>query len=118
MGYFVSDRFPYAQGPAGPFSSYLGTPNLRNAGTSAASVRSGLSFYRTNENVQRNYIHRTNLGADVTVNTPLLLGGIAALGLAMFLLGGKSLPKLRARRVGRLRKRHARLGAEIRRLEA
>lgn len=116
VGYYVSDRFPYPQGPAGPFPAYAGFPRLDRRYTSIGDVRA-LGFYRTNENIQRNYVRGRQLG-DLTLNTPLLLGGMAALAAAFFLLGGKTVPKMRARRAGRLRKRHARLGEEIRRLEA
>src|ERR1700719_4074255 len=104
IGYYVSDRFPWPQGPEGPFPSYVGFPNLAGRVTSAADVRSGMGFYRTNENIQKNYVRGRQLG-DLTLNTPTLLGGMAALAAAFFLLGGKTVPKIRARRAGRLRKR-------------
>lgn len=44
LGYYTSDRFPYPQGPGGPFDNFPGTPYLANApfgATSAAAVRAG-----------------------------------------------------------------------------
>lgn len=44
LGYYVSDRFPYPQGPGGPYDNFPGTPYLANgpfAPTSAAAVRAG-----------------------------------------------------------------------------
>jgi hypothetical protein len=44
LGYYVSDRFPFAQGTGGPYDQFPGTPYL-NAGpfaaTNATAVRSG-----------------------------------------------------------------------------
>ena len=44
LGYYVSDRFPFAQGAGGPYMNYPGNPYLANApfaATSAAAVRAG-----------------------------------------------------------------------------
>jgi hypothetical protein len=44
LAYYVEDRFPYAQGAAGPYSLFPGNPSLANPpfpATSAAAVRAG-----------------------------------------------------------------------------
>lgn len=44
LGYYVSDRFPFPQGPGGPYDPFVGTPALSTppfATTSAAGVRAG-----------------------------------------------------------------------------
>jgi hypothetical protein len=50
LGYYISDRFPYPQGTAGPFDAYPGTPYLSNPpfpSTSAAAVRAGAAAAAT-----------------------------------------------------------------------
>lgn len=44
LGYYVSDRFPYPQGPGGPYDQYPGTPYLAAGpfqATNATAVRAG-----------------------------------------------------------------------------
>jgi hypothetical protein len=44
LGYYVSDRFPFAQGPGGPYDPFVGSPALSTppfSTTSAAGVRAG-----------------------------------------------------------------------------
>lgn len=44
LGYYVDDRFPYAQGAGGPYANFPGNPSLANPpfpATSAAAVRAG-----------------------------------------------------------------------------
>jgi hypothetical protein len=45
LGYYVSDRFPFAQGAGGPYATFPGNPylaaNAPFAATSAAAVRAG-----------------------------------------------------------------------------
>lgn len=44
LGYYVSDRFPFAQGPGGPYDPFVGSPSLATppfSTTSAAGVRAG-----------------------------------------------------------------------------
>lgn len=85
MGYFLSNRFPYPQDAAGPFPSYVGAPFLKSHSNSIADARYGLSYYRTNENVQRNYRVRGGmLGALSAVDSPIVLGGFAVAALAWF----------------------------------
>jgi hypothetical protein len=87
VGYYASDRFPYPQNQGGPFNAFPGSPYLAPHSVSAADVRAGMSFYRTNENVIRNYATRSTLGAtaidptsiDLTDSgTLLMLAGVGA----------------------------------------
>jgi hypothetical protein len=44
LAYYVDDRFPFAQGPGGPYANFPGNPSLANPpfpATSAAAVRAG-----------------------------------------------------------------------------
>ena len=44
LGYYISDRFPYPQGPGGPYGQFPGTPYVgapQFANTSASAVRAG-----------------------------------------------------------------------------
>lgn len=44
LGYYVDDRFPFAQGAGGPYGNFPGNPSLANPpfpATSAAAVRAG-----------------------------------------------------------------------------
>jgi hypothetical protein len=91
-----------------------------------------LGFYRPNQAMQRVYsgypglsgmgappvlsiaqmkqvAPLSGLGADVSVDPKLLLGGVGLLAAGMFLLGGKHGPRLRKRKAARLRRRLAAL---------
>jgi hypothetical protein len=52
-----------------------------------------------------------SLSAPVTLSPVVLLGGIAAIGLALFLIGGRAIPAARAAEASRLRKRISALQA-------
>jgi hypothetical protein len=74
----------------------------------------GLRYFRPNYAMARGMYGLGQLEVDPTI----LLVGVGALALGMFLFGTKHGPKLRARKAARLRKRHAALGARLRELEA
>ena len=90
---------------------------------------SSLGFYRPNQAMNRQiYSGRVplaglgraarrprlhGLGDGVTFDPTLMLGGIGVLALAMFLLGGRAVPKIRARRRRSLERKRARLSERI-----
>ena len=73
----------------------------------------GLGFFRPNQAINRGIYRAYGMGQDTTaaVDLPTLALGVGALAAAFFLLGGKTIPKIRKRRVHRLRRKLAALEA-------
>lgn len=107
LSYFLNQPFPVRQNASdGPYPKF---PGINGP---------GLAFYRPNQAVERVYTTRAalnglggGLGADISLDSNLLIGGAIALALGFFLFGGRAVPKLRDRRRRRLR-------AKLKRLEA
>ena len=116
VGYYVGDAFPFGQGNSGPYQTFPGTPGIPSGAVICPPVKhKGLGYYRPNQAFVQGRV-LSGLGLDVQPTT--LLIGIGALGVALFLLGGKVAPKLRRRRAAGLRRRRESLSRRIAALEA
>lgn len=94
--YAQGDRFPYPQGNAGPYETFICRPNLDNPpfpvaqpGAICAAGCGRMNFYRPNQALMRNVIRGGMQGlGDSSVSMPLLLGGIGVALVAGWLALG------------------------------
>jgi hypothetical protein len=100
MRYYASDRFPYAQGPGGPYEIYPSTPGLDNPpfqsfpisqpGAICAAGSTKLNFFRPNQALVRGVVGRQasiGLGDGSLPIVPLAIAG----GALLFLFGSNLL---------------------------
>jgi len=99
MRYYAQDRFPFAQGPGGPYDVWPATPGLDNPpfssfpvaqpGAICAAGSGKMSFFRPNQALVRGVVGggMRGMGVSPTSLSPMLLLGGAIASIGALLLG-------------------------------